>query len=183
MANGTIVRASPKRAIAGGPATHDSETDLRGFGVTAAALVCAFGIGFAIRGGGAEAEAARGHTCSATDKRFIQAAGTDMTALSLWGEGYKNGELDADEVARQAEGAAKRVGYVKPHDPSLKLSQRLIDEMFLEYGRAITLAAKERAQAGQHMHRAYGLANFAREVLLEAQPELAKRGCDVTSLL
>jgi hypothetical protein len=33
------------------------------------------------------------------------------------------------------------------------------------------------------MHRAYGLANFAREVLLEAQPELAKRGCDVTSLL
>ncbi len=152
--------------------------------MTAAALVCAFGIGFAIRGGGAEAEAARGHTCSATDKRFIQAAGTDMTALSLWGESYKNGrDRRRTTSCKQAEDAAKRVGYVKPHDPSLKLSQRLIDEMFLEYGRAIALAAKERAQAGQHMHRAYGLANFAREVLLEAQPELAKRGCDVTSLL
>ncbi len=45
------------------------------------------------------------------------------------------------------------------------------------------LAAKERRQAGEHMHSAYGLANFAREVLLEAQPELAKRGCDVTALL
>ena len=33
------------------------------------------------------------------------------------------------------------------------------------------------------MHRAYGLANFAREVLLEAQPALAKFGCDVGALL
>jgi len=33
------------------------------------------------------------------------------------------------------------------------------------------------------MFRAYGLANFAREILVEAQPELAKRGCDVAPLL
>jgi hypothetical protein len=154
---------------------------LRGIGVTAAALVCAFGIGFALRGGGAEA--AHAHTCSATDKRFIQAAGTDMTALSMWSEGFRKGEISADDVVQQAEDAAKRVGYVKPHDPALKLSQRLIDQMFREYGRAVSLAAKERQQAGQHMHRAYGLANFARDVLLQAQPELAKRGCDVGPLL
>jgi hypothetical protein len=33
------------------------------------------------------------------------------------------------------------------------------------------------------MYRAYGLANFAHEVLAEAQPELRRRGCDVSSLL
>jgi hypothetical protein len=33
------------------------------------------------------------------------------------------------------------------------------------------------------MHRAYGLANFAREVLTQAQPGLARYGCDVTPLL
>ena len=46
--------------------------------------------------------------------------------------------------------------------------------MFQEYGEAVSLAAKERARAGKHMHRAYGLANFAREILLEAQPALAR---------
>jgi hypothetical protein len=155
--------------------------ELRGIGVTAAALVCAFGIGFALRGGGAEA--ALTHSCSATDKRFIQDAGTDMTALSIWSEGYRTGEIAAEDVVQQAEDAAKRVGYAKPRDPSLQLSQRLIDEMFREYGRAVALAAKERQEAGRHMHRAYGLANFARDVLLQAQPELEKHGCDVGPLL
>ncbi len=136
-----------------------------------------------MRGGGAEAEAARSHSCSATDKRFIQMAGTDMMALTLWAEGFRSGEIAADEVAKQADDAAKRVGYVKPQDPSLKLSQRLINDMFREYGLAVSLAAKERTQAGKHMHRAYGLAGFARDVLIAAQPELAKRGCDVGPLL
>lgn len=149
--------------------------------MTAAALVLAFGIGFAMRGGGGEA--AYAHSCSATDKRFIQAASTDMTALAVWADGYRAGELDADEVARQASDAARRVGYVKPRDPSLKLSQRLINAMFVEYGEAVTVGKKEKKRAGLHMHRAYGLANFAREVLVQAQPGLAREGCDVTPLL
>jgi hypothetical protein len=33
------------------------------------------------------------------------------------------------------------------------------------------------------MHRSYGLANFAREILADAQPVLAKHGCDVCPLL
>ena len=162
-------------------ARPDALYAVRGIGVTAAALVLAFGIGFAMRGGGGEA--AYAHSCSATDKRFIQAATTDMTALAVWADGYRAGELDADEVARQASDAARRVGYVKPRDPSLKLSQRLINAMFVEYGEAVSVGKKEKKRAGLHMHRAYGLANFAREVLVQAQPGLAREGCDVTPLL
>jgi hypothetical protein len=153
---------------------------LRGIGVTAAALVLAFIVGFVLRGGG---EDARAHSCGATDLRYIQNAQTNMTALGAWATSFKEGSIGAREVADNARDAAKRVDHVKPSDPSLRLSQRLIGRMFREYGDAVLLAAKERRRAGEHMHRAYGLANFAREVLLEAQPELAKRGCDVTALL
>ena len=154
---------------------------LRGIGLSAAALVLAFAIGFAMHGGG-DARAT-GHTCSATDKRFIQTASTNMTALGIWAEEYKTGDLRAAEVVKQAQDAAQRVGYVKPHDPSLKLSQRLIGSMFREYGQAVALAAKARTSAGEHMNRAYGLAGFARQVLTEAKPALAKRGCSVDPLL
>jgi hypothetical protein len=154
---------------------------LRRIGVIAVALVLAFVIGFAVRGGGTEDALA--HTCSATDKRFIKTAGTNMTALSVWAEGYRSGDIEAAEVAAEARNAAKRVGYVKPRDPSLRTVQRLIDGMFTEYGEAVALSAKERARAGKHMHRAYGLANFARDVLVDAEPELKKRGCDVGPLL
>jgi hypothetical protein len=33
------------------------------------------------------------------------------------------------------------------------------------------------------MHRAYGLANFARDVLAQAQPALQREGCNVAPLL
>ena len=126
---------------------------------------------------------AQGHSCSATDKRFIETASTNMTALGIWAEGFKTGDLGAAEVIEEARDAAKRVEYAKPHDPSLKLSQRLIGSMFREYGQAVALGAKERTRAGQHMNRAYGLAGFARQVLVQAKPALAKRGCSVDPLL
>jgi hypothetical protein len=154
---------------------------LRGIGVIAAALVLAFAIGFGVRGLGTEEALA--HSCSATDKRFIKTATTNMTALGIWADGYRNGEISADEVASQARAAARRVVYVKPRDPSLREAQRLMDAMFTEYGEAVVLAAEERTRAGRHMHRAYGLANFARDVLVDAQPELARHGCDVGPLL
>ena len=153
---------------------------MRRIGVTAAALVLAFAVGLAVQGRGEEALA---HTCSATDKRFIQTATTNMTALTIWADGFRSGQIAAQDVARQAHDAAKRVGYVEPRDPSLRHAQRLIYGMFDEYGRAVSLADKKRGDAGEHMHRSYGLANFAREVLVEAQPALAKRGCDVAPLL
>lgn len=154
---------------------------MRKLGITAALLLLVLGLGFAVLGGGAET--AEAHSCSATDKRFIETARTNMAALSVWSEGFRKGEIGADEVAQEAVDAAKRVTYVKPLDPALKQSQALMDGMFREYGRAVTLAAKERERAGFHMHRAYGLADFARDVLLQAQPELMKRGCDVEPLL
>ncbi len=155
---------------------------MRGIALTAAALAVAFAVGFAVRGGDSVDEAAA-YACSATDQRFIKTATANMTALGIWSEGYKNGDIEADEVARQARDAARRVTYVQPRNPALKKAQRLMDAMFLEYGQAVSLAAEEKSLAGTHMHRAYGLANFARDVLLDAQPALAKNGCDVTPLL
>ena len=41
--------------------------------------------------------------------------------------------------------------------------------MFQEYGTAVTMQAKG-GDAGERMYRAYGLANFAHDVLTQAQP-------------
>jgi hypothetical protein len=54
--------------------------------------------------------------------------------------------------------------------------------MFQEYGAAVTIQSKG-GDAGERMYRAYGLANFAHDVLVQAQPALSKRGCDVAALL
>jgi hypothetical protein len=128
-------------------------------------------------------EASAGHSCGALDKRFIQTAGLNMTALGIWASGYQDGAIEPDEMVAQARNAAKRVGYTEPNDPSLQRAQVLIDAMFLEYGDAVAHLASGKPDAGKRMFRAYGLANFAREILVEAQPELAKRGCDVAPLL
>ena len=105
-----------------------------------------------------------------------------MTALGIWAAGYKSGDIEPAQIVAQARDAAKRIGYVEPKDPSLLEAQQLIVPMFTEYGEAVRLYAKGK-DAGERMYRAYGLANFAREVLLEAEPELAPRGCDVGALL
>ena len=49
-------------------------------------------------------------------------------------------------------------------------------------GRAIR-ADKHHHDPGKYVYRAYGLANFAHDVLSQAEPALAKRGCDVSPLL
>ena len=152
-------------------------SELRRIGVTAATLVLAL----AASGCGG-AERPRAHSCGATDKRFITTASTNMTALGIWAAGYKSGDIEPQEIVQQARDAAKRVGYVKPHDPSLREAQQLIVPMFAEYSEAVRLYSKGK-DAGDRMYRAYGLANFARDVLLEAGPALAKRGCDVAPLL
>jgi len=122
------------------------------------------------------------HSCGATDKSFIKTATVDVTALNLWASGYQSGEIDADDLVAQAYEAAKRVSYQTPHDPSLQKAQRLLDAMFREYGDAVKL--KEKGEnAGQRMYRAYGLANFARQVLVDAEPALSKRGCHIEALL
>jgi len=155
---------------------------LRGVGVIAAALVLAFAVGFAVRGGGSSEP--RGHSCGATDKRFIQTASANMTALGLWAEGYRSDDLDAAHVAEQARDAAKRIGYVRLRDPSLRLAQRYLDSMFQEYGQAVSLAAKEtrprrQVHAPRLWPRQLRAGSLARSAAGARQVRLRRRGVAV----
>jgi hypothetical protein len=122
------------------------------------------------------------HTCSPTDRAFIDTASTNMAAIGLWGQQYLDGVTGPNDVASEAGNAARIVGATAPTDPSLAQTRELMVGMFTEYRQAMQAQAKHR-DAGQHMFHAYGLANFAHDVLVNAEPALAKRGCDVAPLL
>jgi hypothetical protein len=122
------------------------------------------------------------HTCSVTDRAFIDGAKTNVDAVDLWGQQYLNGDAGPGEVAAEAARAAKIVGSTTPTDPSLAQTRKLLVAMFTAYGKAMEQRAKHR-DAGDHIFHAYGLANFAHDVLLKAEPALARRGCDVSPLL
>ena len=132
--------------------------------------------------GSGRARATVHHTCSATDRQFISKTELNMTALGAWGEDYRNGEVSEGEVVAEADRAARRVQKLDQSDPSLKKAKLLVAGMFTEYGRAMKAKAK-RKDAAPHMYRAYGLANFAFDVLSDAEPELRRRGCDISGLL
>jgi hypothetical protein len=150
-------------------------------GLIAAGLAL-FAAAVLLTGGGRAESATVAHTCSATDRKFIRHAELNMVALGLWGEQYRDGEVTAVEVVAEARRAAKRVNQLEPSDPSLLKTRTLVAGMITEYGRAMLAKSKQR-DAGQHMYRAYGLANFARDVLVDAAPDLRRRGCDVSALL
>ena len=122
------------------------------------------------------------HTCSATDKQFISKTELSMTALGIWGDDYRRGEATEAEVIAEARRAAVRVEKLNPSDPALRKTKTFVSGMLTEYGRAMVAKSKQK-DASTHMYRAYGLANFAHEVLVDAEPELRRRGCDVSSLL
>ena len=105
-----------------------------------------------------------------------------MTAVGSAGRDYLAGELKAKQVIADTKRASLALDRTNPSDPSLRKTRPLMGAMFSEYGRAIR-ARERNGDAGRHMHRAYGLANFAHEILAEAGPELAKQGCDVRGLL
>ncbi len=142
------------------------------------ALVVSLAITTTARGG----QEKIAHTCSATDKQFLKSATLNVTSLGTWGQSYVRGDATAKEVVAEARRAAMSLSRMNPTDPSLQKTRLLMGGMFLEYGRAIAAQAKNK-DAGPHMFRAYGLANFAHDVLVQAGPELARRGCDVSSLL
>jgi hypothetical protein len=150
-------------------------------GLTAAALVAAALALLASGCGGGGAEAAH-HSCTPTDRQFIRAAALNMTSVATIGRSYLEGDAHADEVIGEADRAARIVDRSRPSDPALGRMRNLLGAMFLEYGRAIR-ARERNGDAGEHMYRAYGLAGFASDVLREAEPELRRLGCDVTSLL
>jgi hypothetical protein len=150
---------------------------VRRIGAIAAALFLAL-----LAAGCGDSKATIAHSCGATDRHFIQTATVNITALTVWASGYQEGDIEPDEVVAQAQDAAKRVDYATPHDPSLREAQTLLGAMFSEYAKAVEAEEKGKP-AGERMYRAYGLANFARDVLLEAQPALEQQGCDVQPLL
>jgi hypothetical protein len=150
-------------------------------GVIAAGLVVAAVVLVA----GGRAAPSRGgvtHTCSATDRQFISVAELNISSIGMFGEDYLHGNAQAKEVVFAARDASRQMGATDPRDGSLSSARRLMRAMFLEYGRAVRAHAAGK-DAGKHMYRAYSLANFAHEVLVEAEPGLAKRGCDVKDLL
>ena len=122
------------------------------------------------------------HTCSATDRQFIEAARTNMTALELWSEQYQSGDASAEDVVGQAKTAAKIMRGTGPTDFSLRQSRRLVTGMLTEYAKGVQLHERHK-DAGPHMYRAYGLANYAHTVLLHAERPLGQLGCDVQPLL
>jgi hypothetical protein len=141
--------------------------------------LCALALTLATAG---RAKPSVAHTCSAADRQFIQEAGTNMTALGLWGEQYESGDAKAAEVVSEAKREEKTVRAMGPTDPSLEQTQRLMIGMLAEYARAVEIQ-QHHGNAGPHMYRAYGLANYAHSVLQKAQPALVTRGCDLTDLL
>jgi hypothetical protein len=154
---------------------------VRRLGLTAAGLLVIVTVALALVTNG-RAKPNLVHTCSATDRQFIETARTNMTALELWSAQYQSGDASAKEVAGQAKAAAKIMRGVGPTDFSLHVAQRLVVGMLNDYAQGVQLREKHR-DAGPTMYRAYGLANFAHTVLLRAQQPLAKLGCDVRPLL
>lgn len=122
------------------------------------------------------------YTCSATDKKFIREARLNMVAVGSAGRDYVAGKGRARDVIADADRAAAVVAATRPTDPTLKRTRVLMSTMFREYGNAIRARSRNRA-AAPHMYRAYGLANFAHEILTAAEPELRRRGCDVSGLM
>jgi len=144
--------------------------------------VAIFAMGALVLFVGGKSRAAVIHTCSATDRQFIGTAQLNMAALGSLSEDYLHGDAKADEVIEQTEAAANGLRNTGPSDPSLSKTRAILRAMFLEYGRAIR-ADKHHHDPGKYIYRAYGLANFAHDVLAQAQPALSKRGCDISPLL
>jgi hypothetical protein len=155
---------------------------MRRIGLTAAGLLAMVTVALALVTSGRARPNLAIHTCSATDRQFIETARTNMTALGLWSEQYESGETGGVEVVRQARAGAKIVRGTGPTDFSLQQTRRLLVGMLAEYAKAVQLQ-DGRGNAGPHMYRAYGLANYAHGVLTRAERPLFKLGCDVRPLL
>jgi hypothetical protein len=152
------------------------------FTAAAGLALAIFAMGSLVLLVGGKGRAAIVHTCSATDRHFISKAQLNMAALGSLSEDYLRGEAEADEVIAQTQSSIIVLRNTSPSDPSLSKTRAILRAMFTEYGRAIR-ADKNKRDPGKYIYRAYGLANFAHDVLAQAQPALAQRGCDVSPLL
>ncbi len=105
-----------------------------------------------------------------------------MASLGAWSEDYLKGNAKAKDVLDATRTASVSFRSTEPSDPSLAKTRAILTAMFVEYSKAIQADARHR-DSGHYIYRAYGLANFAHDVLSQAQPGLLKHGCDVGPLL
>jgi hypothetical protein len=122
------------------------------------------------------------HTCYPVDKQFIVSAQLNMAALGESSEELLRGEVKPREVIQQTKVALQALANTRPADPSLTRAKLVLRAMFVEYQKAIQADAHHHS-AGQHIYRAYGLANFAHDLLAHERGPLEKRGCDISALL
>ena len=151
----------------------------RGLPAAGCVLLC----GIALLGSACSHTARLAHTCSATDRQFIDTAQMTMTGLGLMSDQFQQGMGSPKDVASAASLAARNIKATDPSDYSLRKIQTLMGAMFTEYARAMNAEAKHKNNAASHIQRSYGLANFAHDVLVQAEPGLKARGCDVSPLL
>jgi hypothetical protein len=131
---------------------------------------------------GPTGQAAVAHTCYPVDKQFIVSAQLNMAALGEAADDYLRGVVMEGEVIDQTKVALRALANTRPADPSLTKTKLVLRAMFIEYQKAIQADARNRSP-GKHIYRAYGLANFAHDLLSHEQQPLKKRGCDVSPLL
>jgi hypothetical protein len=175
-------RAIPKRGMQWRPERPTLHPVRSRFSAAAGLALALVVLGVLVLALGDKGRAAVRHTCSATDRQFMTVAQLNMAALGSLSEDYLRGDAKPADVIDQTTMAVTGLGNTDPTDPSLSKTRVILRAMFLEYGRAIRADAKHR-NPGKYIYRAYGLANFAHDILSEAQPGLMERGCDVDPLL
>ncbi len=151
--------------------------------LTAATLICSvaiLGSAFVLGSGSPQTRKVE-HTCSAADKQFIQTVSSNLTQLFYWSDSLASGDVEPAVVVRQARSEAEQIEATRPTDPTLAQTRGLLRVMFVEYGRAV-YAKYHKGNAGKHMGASYAFANDVHNLLVEAQPQLAAKGCDVAPL-
>ena len=149
-------------------------------GIIVLLLVTAFAV--LLGASRSSAEATVEHSCGLTDRQFLQIAAFQVEAVGLYGDDYLHGIAKAKEVIAVSNEAARAVDETAPFDTSRQTVRRYMPAMFLQYADAVQMreAGKD---AGPHMYRAYLIGARVKEVLREAQPQLAAAGCDIPDLL
>ena len=153
----------------------------------AATLVCAsvvLGLSVLIGSGRAQSRpgTAASDTCSAADKQFLTTVSSNMTQLGYWSDSLTNGDATPALVIKQAKSESAQVYASTPTDPSLLTARSLLRKMFLEYAAAVRAKALG-SSPGDHVRNAYTLANGVHELLVQAQPGMTARGCNLAPLL
>jgi hypothetical protein len=122
------------------------------------------------------------HTCYPVDRQFIVSAQLNMAALGEAADDYLRGNAKSAEVIGETNEAMRSLGNTRPADPSLTQTKIVLRAMFLEYAKAVQAEAHQHSP-GKHIYRAYGLANFAHDLLDHERRPLEQQGCDVSPLL